>query len=206
MNRQDADNAATGARSDDVADPCPICHDAFHIGDGVVNLPCNHRYHEPCLQQWLGITGTCPLCRKTIADLTTADNRLAPDVSLAEVFGALSGGPQMVTDSPPVTGPSIRTGNIPTDMADTSMPSTSIGGPFAQLGDLFGLLSPAFDAMRQTPPSQPSQVDAVAQILQGLGLDEPNARPHANPTTDNSSQRRSLDSPDMTGIVMEDVD
>ena len=27
---------------------------------------CGHAFHAPCVDQWLGVNATCPLCRKSI--------------------------------------------------------------------------------------------------------------------------------------------
>jgi len=31
-------------------------------------LPCMHKFHPQCIQQWIEIDNSCPLCRKTIED------------------------------------------------------------------------------------------------------------------------------------------
>lgn len=31
-------------------------------------LPCNHKFHPRCIQQWIEIDNSCPLCRKPIED------------------------------------------------------------------------------------------------------------------------------------------
>jgi len=43
---------------------CPICHEE----DSVVRhtLPCNHTFHLHCIDHWLGINNTCPICRYKI--------------------------------------------------------------------------------------------------------------------------------------------
>lgn len=43
---------------------CPICTDAFVIGQDLRVLPCNHMFHPDCIDPWLvNVSGTCPLCR-----------------------------------------------------------------------------------------------------------------------------------------------
>lgn len=34
-------------------EPCSVCHDTFEEGAEVVELPCQHCYHEPCITAWL---------------------------------------------------------------------------------------------------------------------------------------------------------
>ena len=45
---------------------CSVCMDDVHLGDEVVQLPCNHWFHENCAGLWLGEHNTCPICRKGI--------------------------------------------------------------------------------------------------------------------------------------------
>ncbi|GAA0162784.1 ubiquitin-protein ligase [Lithospermum erythrorhizon] len=41
---------------------CPIC--LVEFGEEVVReMPCMHKYHGRCIEKWLGIHGSCPLCR-----------------------------------------------------------------------------------------------------------------------------------------------
>jgi hypothetical protein len=32
---------------------CPICHEPWVVGDVRVNLPCGHRFHHECIEEWL---------------------------------------------------------------------------------------------------------------------------------------------------------
>lgn len=41
---------------------CTICTEDFTIGEDVRVLPCDHKFHPPCIDPWLvNISGTCPL-------------------------------------------------------------------------------------------------------------------------------------------------
>ncbi|KAF9626204.1 hypothetical protein IFM89_031331 [Coptis chinensis] len=42
---------------------CAICLDGWEIGDEAKAMPCKHKYHEKCIEKWLGIHGSCPVCR-----------------------------------------------------------------------------------------------------------------------------------------------
>ncbi|KAK0635046.1 hypothetical protein B0T17DRAFT_474368, partial [Bombardia bombarda] len=43
---------------------CSICTEDFTVGEDVRVLPCNHKFHPPCIDPWLvNVSGTCPLCR-----------------------------------------------------------------------------------------------------------------------------------------------
>lgn len=43
---------------------CSICysHSPLHI------LPCGHIYHENCINEWIRIKNSCPLCRQKISE------------------------------------------------------------------------------------------------------------------------------------------
>lgn len=43
---------------------CVVCLDELGIGGLVVKeMPCKHRFHGNCVEKWLKIHGTCPICR-----------------------------------------------------------------------------------------------------------------------------------------------
>ncbi|XP_022972862.1 E3 ubiquitin-protein ligase RING1-like [Cucurbita maxima] len=42
---------------------CPVCLNEWEIGCLAKELPCTHKFHRECIQKWLGIHGTCPVCR-----------------------------------------------------------------------------------------------------------------------------------------------
>lgn len=44
---------------------CPICHENLNLGTTVseIDCECQHCYHIHCLNQWLRLHPTCPLCR-----------------------------------------------------------------------------------------------------------------------------------------------
>ncbi|KAL0908477.1 hypothetical protein M5K25_022974 [Dendrobium thyrsiflorum] len=46
----------------DSGEECSVCLDEF--GQAVVKeMPCKHRFHGDCIDKWLGLHGTCPVCR-----------------------------------------------------------------------------------------------------------------------------------------------
>eukprot|EP00088_Acartia_fossae_P066660 TRINITY_DN82752_c0_g1_i1.p1 TRINITY_DN82752_c0_g1~~TRINITY_DN82752_c0_g1_i1.p1 ORF type:complete len:111 (+),score=10.22 TRINITY_DN82752_c0_g1_i1:46-333(+) len=47
-------------------EPCPICQDDFELDQSVTVLPCDHYYHSDCVNKWLTMHGTCPVCRKRV--------------------------------------------------------------------------------------------------------------------------------------------
>jgi len=41
---------------------CSICTEDFNVGEDVRVLPCDHKFHPPCIDPWLvNVSGTCPL-------------------------------------------------------------------------------------------------------------------------------------------------
>jgi len=52
---------------DDKSEGCSICQDDFNVGDTVVLLPCDHKFHEACITPWLVENNSCPICRKPLS-------------------------------------------------------------------------------------------------------------------------------------------
>lgn len=42
---------------------CVICLEEWEVGRVVKEMPCKHRFHQDCIEKWLGIHGSCPVCR-----------------------------------------------------------------------------------------------------------------------------------------------
>ena len=43
---------------------CNICLEDMSLEDNLVNLKCNHVYHNSCIKEWLTKQSTkCPTCR-----------------------------------------------------------------------------------------------------------------------------------------------
>merc|ERR1711957_460119 len=47
-------------------DPCAICQDTMSQGDAVRRLPCAHIFHADCIEKWLRLKLTCPLCNISV--------------------------------------------------------------------------------------------------------------------------------------------
>ena len=45
---------------------CAICISEFNEGEEVRNLPCGHMFHIGCIDEWLGLNVTCPLCKQDV--------------------------------------------------------------------------------------------------------------------------------------------
>lgn len=42
---------------------CVICLEVWGLGGVAKEMPCKHRFHHKCIDKWLGIHGSCPVCR-----------------------------------------------------------------------------------------------------------------------------------------------
>ncbi|KAJ6807491.1 protein binding protein [Iris pallida] len=45
---------------------CSICLSTYEDGVELRQLPCNHHFHSACIDKWLYINATCPLCKYNI--------------------------------------------------------------------------------------------------------------------------------------------
>jgi len=54
-----------GKEADEEA--CAVCMENYKRGDKLRALPCHHEFHVPCIDRWLELRDTCPLCRAKIS-------------------------------------------------------------------------------------------------------------------------------------------
>eukprot|EP00243_Klebsormidium_subtile_P006594 TRINITY_DN282_c0_g1_i1.p1 TRINITY_DN282_c0_g1~~TRINITY_DN282_c0_g1_i1.p1 ORF type:complete len:372 (-),score=31.96 TRINITY_DN282_c0_g1_i1:333-1448(-) len=47
---------------------CCICLSPYEDGAELRELPCTHHFHSPCIDKWLKINATCPLCKYNIVN------------------------------------------------------------------------------------------------------------------------------------------
>merc|ERR1711920_353355 len=57
-------NGGNGSNS---SEQCMVCMQNFFPGDELRILPCFHRYHRGCVDQWLRQHQECPVCKHRVA-------------------------------------------------------------------------------------------------------------------------------------------
>ncbi|KAE7999807.1 hypothetical protein FH972_004202 [Carpinus fangiana] len=65
MTECDTDTPTERVLSQEDAECC-ICLSAYDDGTELRELPCNHHFHCTCIDKWLHINATCPLCKFNI--------------------------------------------------------------------------------------------------------------------------------------------
>jgi hypothetical protein len=48
---------------------CVICMDSVEAAQRYMITPCNHAFHQPCLEQWMEVKMQCPVCRAVLPDV-----------------------------------------------------------------------------------------------------------------------------------------
>jgi len=96
-----------------------VCKDQFQLSTEdpdeqiVVQLPCKHSFHQPCILPWLKSSGTCPVCRYALVPQpdhnATRNNATSPSTSLP--LGA--GGSPFNYSSSPSSAPRARSQSPP---------------------------------------------------------------------------------------------
>ncbi|XP_058103376.1 E3 ubiquitin-protein ligase RZF1-like [Magnolia sinica] len=53
---------------DDKGKECAICLDEFVPNKLVLLTPCNHMFHQECIERWVKAHGQCPICRLVLVE------------------------------------------------------------------------------------------------------------------------------------------
>ncbi|XP_072289655.1 RING finger protein 215-like isoform X2 [Eucyclogobius newberryi] len=56
------------------AGPCAVCLEHFNNHQCLRVLPCGHEYHRDCVDPWLLLRHTCPLCKRCILGAASKDS------------------------------------------------------------------------------------------------------------------------------------
>ena len=65
VERMSVERHSIHCKYNDVDDECSICMNVFKKNDKLAALSCSHYHCKSCLEQWLEISKTCPICRKS---------------------------------------------------------------------------------------------------------------------------------------------
>lgn len=67
----DDDTLAVQRREDEasIGEECPICTEEILLRDLAKLDPCNHEFHQECINQWLEDHSTCPNCRQEVSQV-----------------------------------------------------------------------------------------------------------------------------------------
>eukprot|EP00435_Cladocopium_sp_Y103_P027526 s3478_g6.t2 len=72
-----------GARDAQAGNPehlkCMVCMEEFADGETLRSLPCLHRYHQNCIDQWLVRCAACPICKQNITAPQNVSSRSVVD-------------------------------------------------------------------------------------------------------------------------------
>jgi hypothetical protein len=64
---------------------CMICLDDFQAGDRLRVLPCFHRYHAACVDNWFSRSSRCPVCKHDVTCATDDIETTSEDVLVADL-------------------------------------------------------------------------------------------------------------------------
>ena len=52
---------------------CSVCLDDLGLGSQAKQMPCEHKFHSPCIMPWLELHSSCPVCRFELPSEETKD-------------------------------------------------------------------------------------------------------------------------------------
>ncbi|KAL6619036.1 hypothetical protein ACP70R_034175 [Stipagrostis hirtigluma subsp. patula] len=52
---------------------CSVCLDDLELGSQAKQMPCEHKFHSPCILPWLELHSSCPVCRFELPSEETKD-------------------------------------------------------------------------------------------------------------------------------------
>ena len=66
INRVAPDCIYEPASPDEEELTCCVCVEAVEPGNRMRSLPCKHCYHPDCIDRWLQMHRTCPMCKAVV--------------------------------------------------------------------------------------------------------------------------------------------
>eukprot|EP00879_Flechtneria_rotunda_P031730 GHRR01034684.1.p1 GENE.GHRR01034684.1~~GHRR01034684.1.p1 ORF type:complete len:249 (+),score=78.95 GHRR01034684.1:83-748(+) len=67
---------------------CAVCQCDFAPDETVKLLPCNHLYHQECVDHWLQLNKMCPICNKEVTSSDQSDMQVDDSFEASERLGA----------------------------------------------------------------------------------------------------------------------
>jgi hypothetical protein len=115
-----------GSNQDDEDDEpmCSICLGEFGDGDELRMLPCLHVFHVACIDQWLGLSHECPLCKRSVVNNTNS-HLVASNRQFAEAQSTLFTRGALANDG--VANNGIHSGARRADAPNSSAPPVPDG-------------------------------------------------------------------------------
>lgn len=68
-----------GPAADTAQTQCMICLEEFQAGETLRVLPCFHRYHQACVDNWFSRSACCPVCKH---DVTSEDSSMVEETDM----------------------------------------------------------------------------------------------------------------------------
>ena len=78
---------------------CSICIGEFEEGEGLRQLKCSHFFHAECIDEWLGKTDACPLCKSSAVQGFGRPRSIGPAGTSVGVGVADGGGPRLMYEA-----------------------------------------------------------------------------------------------------------
>lgn len=64
----DSSTVPESMQADNEWNTCRVCLSEYEDGDHLRTLPCFHKYHKDCIDQWLSRENKCPICKHRISE------------------------------------------------------------------------------------------------------------------------------------------
>ncbi|QDZ24835.1 RING-type domain-containing protein [Chloropicon primus] len=154
---------------------CSVCMEAFEEGDRIRELPCGHMFHLECVDEWLKLHPSCPICREDVRDALKEE-------TAGEEEAAPSGSPTSTLDVEQGGGTTSRAPS-----ATTGLPQQDRGGGASSSSAAMSVL-PFTNPLRFLRESWNHQSTAVAAVEQRFASRRDRARHAARQAAATESQ------------------